>query len=283
MSHESTPGPSSRYVFGVNESELERLGYQYRIGSAWTHTLWERAGVSPGKVVVDLGCGPGFATLELAQLVGPRGQVIAVDGGRLFCQHLLAQREARGLHQIRLIEGDVHDLPALGVEPGSVDVVFARYIFCHTREPARALKSAAAVLKPSGMLLISDLLDFDQIWMVPEREAVRRVITRFTAAWRERGGTPDIMRYLPALLPGCGLQLIDALPVQRGTQPGSQWWQWADSFFRHAIGELQEQSRLTSAELDEFGHAWSELCNNPDALIYTCPTVSLLARTVGKP
>ncbi|MFN5661405.1 MAG: methyltransferase domain-containing protein, partial [Planctomyces sp.] len=40
------------------------------------------AGVHPGDVVLDLGCGPGHATMDLAQIVGPEGLVIALDENR---------------------------------------------------------------------------------------------------------------------------------------------------------------------------------------------------------
>ena len=67
------------YVLGTERAELERLGMQHQLWLAQAAEAWERAGFRPGQKLLDLGCGPGFATVDLAQRVGPRGQVVAVD------------------------------------------------------------------------------------------------------------------------------------------------------------------------------------------------------------
>ena len=68
------------YVLGTHSAELQRLGRQHRFWREECRSGLQRAGFSPGDRLLDLGCGPGFCSLELAELVGPSGQV-DVPGG----------------------------------------------------------------------------------------------------------------------------------------------------------------------------------------------------------
>ena len=83
------------YVLTTDAEELERLGFQHRLWSDTAYALWRRGGIRRGSRVLDLGCGPGFASLDLAELVGPDGEVFAVDGAERFLHHLEAQCNAR--------------------------------------------------------------------------------------------------------------------------------------------------------------------------------------------
>lgn len=80
--------PPSEYVLGTGEIESTRLGLQHRIWSGPAHWLWERAGIRPGMTVLDVGCGPGHASIDLAEIVGPSGRIYAVDESPLFLKHL---------------------------------------------------------------------------------------------------------------------------------------------------------------------------------------------------
>src|SRR5262245_18058264 len=67
------------YVLGTNRDELVRLGLQHQLWARYAADAWERAGFGPGKKLLDVGCGPGYASLDLAALVGTRGHVHAID------------------------------------------------------------------------------------------------------------------------------------------------------------------------------------------------------------
>ena len=78
----------TEYVLGTDRAELERLGLQHQLWLAQATAAWERAGFRRGHQILDVGCGPGFATLDLAQRVGRRGKVVAVDISHRFLTHL---------------------------------------------------------------------------------------------------------------------------------------------------------------------------------------------------
>src|SRR5205085_5527349 len=63
------------YVLGTHDEELIRLGLQHRVWRPIVLDCWQRAGITIGKRVLDLGAGPGYAALDLAEIVGFSGEV----------------------------------------------------------------------------------------------------------------------------------------------------------------------------------------------------------------
>ena len=70
------------YLLGTDEEELRRLQAQHDTWHPETADLWERADFSAGQVILDLGCGPGFTSLELAERVGAEGTFWRLMGRR---------------------------------------------------------------------------------------------------------------------------------------------------------------------------------------------------------
>src|SRR3990172_10377005 len=101
------------YVLGTNDEELRGLGFQHGVWGEQAFALCERAGFAPGQTIVDVGCGPGFATLDLARLVGPKGYVIAVDHSARFLEHLKGQLTAQGIQNVETRLQNVAELDLL--------------------------------------------------------------------------------------------------------------------------------------------------------------------------
>src|SRR5438128_10718838 len=77
--------PSDRdYVLGTHDEELARLGLQHRVWRPVVLDCWQRAGITIGKRVLDVGAGPGYATVDLAEIVGPTGEVVALERSENF-------------------------------------------------------------------------------------------------------------------------------------------------------------------------------------------------------
>ncbi len=67
------------YVIGTHDAEIDRLGVQHRVWRSSVLDLWRLGGITVGQTVIDIGSGPGHATLDLAEIVGNGGKVVALE------------------------------------------------------------------------------------------------------------------------------------------------------------------------------------------------------------
>jgi ubiquinone/menaquinone biosynthesis C-methylase UbiE len=100
------------YVLGTHDVEIARLGLQHRVWREAALAGWRRAGLREGMRVLDVGAGPGWATLDLAELVGPAGHVLAVERSPRFLEHLRAVVRQRALPNVSVVESDLMAAPA---------------------------------------------------------------------------------------------------------------------------------------------------------------------------
>ena len=113
----------NEYLLGTDDDELRRLGFQHQVWARAAADAWDRGGFGPGHHVLDLGCGPGYATLDLARLVGATGRVTAVDVSTRFVAHLQARITALGVVNV---SAAVQDVEALDLPPEHFDGAYAR-------------------------------------------------------------------------------------------------------------------------------------------------------------
>src|SRR5207244_6404697 len=95
------------YVLGTHDQELERLGVQHRAGRPVVLDCWKKAGVTVGSGVLDVGAGPGYATVDLAEIVGHIGRVVAVERSSNFVKAIKSAIQARSLPNVEVQELDV--------------------------------------------------------------------------------------------------------------------------------------------------------------------------------
>ncbi len=106
--------------------------------------------VTRGQVVADLGCGPGYFTLPLADCVGPEGRVYAVDSNPKAIRAVEKKILKRGLHNIELHAGSTSDLSF--IPDRSVDFLLANGLLCCVAPDDRdsAVSEMKRILKPGG-------------------------------------------------------------------------------------------------------------------------------------
>lgn len=273
------PAPANdEYVLGTGDLESSRLGLQHRLWSASAHSLWEMAAIRPGQRILDVGCGPGHATIDLAEIVGPRGQVIAVDESPLFLKHLHDRIQGQHLRNVERILGDAQQLPALlPNRAASMDLAYCRWMLCFVPDPEAVVRGVASLLKPGGRFAIQDYFNYESMSLAPRREPFSRAIRAVGKSFRDRGGDPDIMSRLPALCRKHGLELTQLGVNQRIARPGTTIWAWPDSFFATYIPRLVEMGYLTTEDRKAFEAAWSEAGDDPDSFMHLPPVYDLLA------
>src|SRR5207237_6215103 len=90
------------YVLGTHNEELARLGLQHRVWRPVVLDCWQRAGITVGKRVLDVGAGPGYATVDLAEIVGPTGGVVALERSENFVHAIEQACRARSLDNLKI-------------------------------------------------------------------------------------------------------------------------------------------------------------------------------------
>src|SRR5512146_925321 len=138
------------YVLGTHEQELARLGLQHRVWRPVTLDCWQRAGITIGKRVLDVGAGPGYAAIDLAEIVGPTGEVIALERSQNFVRAMEATCRARSLANVRTYELDLmkDELPK-----GDYDFAWCRWVVSFVNDQSLFIKKLGRLM-PKGSVVI---------------------------------------------------------------------------------------------------------------------------------
>ncbi len=268
-------GTSSEYVLGTGSDELARLALQHDLWRGPACTIWERAGFGPGQRLLDLGCGPGFTTLDLARIVGPTGNVVAVDVSPRFIDHLRSRPRDPASGRI---EPQVGDAASLSLPEASLDGAYARWVLLFVADPEGAVAAVARALKPGAAFAVQDYAAYSALRLFPPSEGMARVIAAVERSWRESGGDPDpIARVVPAMEKS-GLRVESLDPVVRIARPGEALWQWPDSFFRNFLPVLVQKGLLREEDRRSFMDEWDARSRDKASYFMTPLVMSAVAR-----
>ncbi len=262
------------YLLGTDEDELARLSFQHRLWSSRAFDLWRAAGFRRGRTILDLGAGPGFASRDLAELLGPEGRVLAVDASPRFHSVLTAQPRAPGSAPIEARLGDV---TSLDLPEGSLDGAWARWVLCFVSDPHSVIASVARALRPGGAFAIQDYFDWGGIFLAPRSAAFERMRDAVVESARRSGGDFQIGSRLPALLLGHGFELVRLDSIVELARPGSLLWQWPDTFFANYVPRLVAMGLLDAQDQAAFERDWRARSADPAAFLTTPPMVEIVA------
>src|SRR5688572_30906150 len=154
---------------------------------------------------LDVGCGPGSITRGLAERLTP-GEVVGLDLAASALAEAQRDVDARGLHNLRYVQGSVYELP---FADASFDVVYAHQVLQHLREPGAALLEVLRVLRPGGILAVREV-DWGTAAYWPSEPWIDRFVQVHLQTWRRNGGEPFMGRKLRALFnaaPVSGIEL----------------------------------------------------------------------------
>ncbi|WP_407548958.1 class I SAM-dependent methyltransferase [Streptomyces sp. Pv4-95] len=253
---------SAVYTHGHHESVLRSHTWRTAANSA----AYLLDSLLPHMQILDIGCGPGTITADLAALV-PDGQVTGLEHAPAVLEQARATADAHGVDNVRFAVGDVH---ALDFPDNSFCVTHAHQVLQHVGDPVQALREMRRVTKPGGIVAVRDA-DYSAMTWYPEVEGMADWQQLYLRVARANGGEPDAGRRLHAWARQAGFDPA-AVTVTTGTwcyrtPEERSWWGelWADrtvasSYARNAV----DGGHATPDELDRIARSWREWAAQED-------------------
>jgi SAM-dependent methyltransferase len=235
------------YVLGRSEGETRRLILQHQIYGPITRRFLQTAGIGPGMKVLEIGSGAGDVALLLADLVGPRGQVVGVEANGAIVETARIRVEALGWRNVTFIAGDLREITLAS----DFDAVVGRWILMYLPEPAAVIRELATRVRHGGIVAFHEN-DFSYPPTVfPETELSRRIL-RWSVpppgapGPEMRMGTRLYSTFLEAGLPA------PELMVEAPAGGGPDWpgYEYVAETLRSLLPALERIAGLDPAEVE---------------------------------
>ncbi|MEV4318797.1 methyltransferase domain-containing protein [Actinocrispum sp. NPDC049592] len=240
------------YTHGHHEAVLR----SHRSRTAANSAAYLVPHLRTGMSLLDVGCGPGTITADLAALVAP-GQVTAIEPVSDVFAAAQAFANDRGATNIHFEIADVHTLP---YADNTFDVVHAHQVLQHVHDPVGALREMRRVSR--GIVAARDS-DYEAFTWFPQFPALDEWLDLYRKAARRNGGEPDAGRRLLSWAREAGFTDVEATASTwcYATPETREWWGglWADRILHSAIaGQAVEYGLATQADLERISAAWRD-------------------------
>jgi len=243
-----SPSNERDYVLGTHDEEITRLGVQHRAWRPVVLACWKAAGVTSGSGVLDVGAGPGYATVDLAEIVGDRGCVAAVERSTNFVNAIRRTVKERSFSNVEVRELDLmnDDLPA-----GPFDFTWCRWVLCFVSNPELLVKKLGNALRKGGHAIFHEYGQYTTWLFIPQRVCLEKFRSHVIATWHESGGEPDTGLQLPSWLTRNGFFVRSVVPRIFCLQPDDYMWQWPSAFIQVHLLRLQELRVIEAGFADQ--------------------------------
>lgn len=240
------------YTHGHHESVLR----SHRWRTAENSAGYLLPHLRPGLSLVDIGCGPGTLTADLAARVAP-GPVTAVEISAEALDLARAELASRGLTGVEFRFGDME---SLDLPDASFDVVHAHQVLQHVSDPVRALREMGRVCRPGGLVAARDADYAGFVWF-PQPPELDEWLAVYRAVARVNGGEPDAGRRLLSWARAAGFAEVTATASTWcfATPADRAWWGelWAERIVGSDLARRAIEAGLASRDrLERVAAGW---------------------------
>ncbi len=253
------------YILGTEQAELHRLGVQHQVWASEARNAWQYAEFSQGQTILDLGCGPGFCTRDLAYIVGETGKVIGVDLSANYIEFLKKTAELHQLHNVQPLHTSFDDMDLSHV---NLDGVYDRWALAWIPNPAEIIQKIADAMLPGAVFVAHEYYDWSTFQTQPIMPNLKKGIAAALRSFKEQAGDIDVGRFLPSMFEKAGLDVIRTRPMAKLATPDDLTWHWPKSFLNIYLPKLTQY--LTPEEVDLALEDLEELEYQSGATIF-CP------------
>lgn len=227
--------PDDTYTHGHSDSVMR--SHQWRTAENSASYLLPL--LRPGQRLLDVGCGPGTVTIDLAKRVAP-GHVVGLDRELVPVQLAKTSAVAQGIDNVMFELGDVYRLP---YQDDEFDVVHAHQLLQHLSNPVAALVELRRACRPGGIVAARDA-DYDAMTWHPADPRLDRWLRLYQAVTRGNDGEPNAGRRLMSWAREAGFREVDASAEL--ADMAAAWRAWAeqhDGWFAVMHGEIIARAR----------------------------------------
>jgi ubiquinone/menaquinone biosynthesis C-methylase UbiE len=262
------------YVLGTHQAEINRLGLQHQVWRPYVLDAWNRAGMTRGSKVIDFGAGPGHATIDASDIVGPGGTVIALERSPHFLDFARQSIERREARWVQVVECDLMDDP---VECNDADIAWCRWVASFVTRPEILMEKLFGALRVGGKAVLHEYQQYSTWRTIPASSALDSFVAEVTASWRATGGEPDIIASLLPLMSAMGFRLREVRPIIFAVHPNHFTWQWPAAFVSTNAARLVALGRVSQEWADKVVRDFSALEANPSTLLVTPLVMEIIA------
>jgi ubiquinone/menaquinone biosynthesis C-methylase UbiE len=254
-------GPADHYTHGHHDSVLA----SHRTRTAADSAAYLLPHLAAGQRLLDVGCGPGTITADLAGIVAP-GEVVALDRASGIVEEAARTAAERGLDNVTATVGDAY---ALGFDDSAFDVVHAHQVLQHLSDPVAALREMRRVTRTAGVVAVRDA-DYEAMTWYPAEPRLDRWLEIYREVARSNRAEPDAGRHLLAWARAAGFSRLEpsASVWLFAGEARLAWWSetWAQRTVSSGIAETAvSQGIATAAELEDVAEGWRRWAADPDA------------------
>ena len=267
------------YVLGTHNDEHARLGMQHSLWQEFVLDAWKRAGICTGTRVVDVGAGPGFATMDLADIVGATGHVTAVEISSKFTQEVKDQANVRGLknisvHIVDLMHEDI-PLANAGVE---FDAAWCRWVCMFVPDVGALVRCVHNALRAGGVAVFHEYVHYETYGLQPPTPGIDSFTQAAMKSFSARGGNANIAGTLLKELRQHGFEIMSIKPIARSARPHDPLWQWPAGFIRTYLPRLVELGQVDNAFAANVLAELVRAEQDPQSIMLTPTVLEIIAR-----
>ncbi len=252
--------PSENYSHGHHESVLRSHSWRTVENSA----AYLAPYLQSGTTVLDVGCGPGTITIDIAARVSP-AKVIGIDASDEVIDKATELAAERDIDNVEFVVGNAYELD---YEDESFDVVHAHQVLQHLSDPVRVLRELRRVRTVDGIVAARDV-DYGACFWYPESAGLDRWLELVRAVYRSNDTEPDAGRRLKSWAMDAGFHNVVSTASVWGfnSEADREWWgsMWETRILQSALAvDAIDAGLAHQDDLIDISRAWRDWINEPD-------------------
>jgi len=241
-----TTEDKNQYILGTDREELWRLGFQHQVWSEEARKGWRAAMFTKGQNILDLGCGPGFCTIELAYIAGPDGKVVGIDKSEHYINYLTELSKFHSL-DIDLRNQDFNEME---LAINSLDRIYCRWALAWIPNPEEIIAKLKLALKPGGKMVIQEYYDWSTLQIEPRLSSLTQGIAAALKSFQGMDGEINIGRRLPAIFENLGFKVNSIRKMNKLGTTNDLEWHWPKTFFNIYLPKVKEMGLIDQQTME---------------------------------